>query len=245
MNVYFFNAGKADAAIICTDEAAVVIDTGETGFGAKILAYMQASSIPSLDCLIITHFDKDHVGGAAELIRSTEVKKVLISNCPKESSEYQAFAKALEEKGIEAEIVFGEEPLAFTIDSMAFIVDGPDQETYEKDPSNNSSLITSVTYRDASFLFAGDSENERILEYLEDYEGTYDVLKVPYHGRYNKQLGKLLEEAKPSCAVITCSEEEGGEEKTLSLLEKQGIPYYLTYNGGILITAGEELKIRQ
>ena len=165
LQVYFFNAGKADASILYTDESAVVIDTGTSGEGKTILRYMQENGIEDIDCLIITHFDKDHVGGAAELIAGTDVKEVLISNSPKDSDEYAAFVQALESAGMEAKIITGEEPYQFTLDEVTYSVDGPDEAVYEKDPSNNSSLITSVTYGDTSLLFAADAENLRMNEY--------------------------------------------------------------------------------
>ena len=77
LEVYCFSAGKADAFLLYTEESAVLIDCGEKGFGKEILAYMEEAGIESLDYLIITHFDKDHVGGAAKVINSTPVETVL------------------------------------------------------------------------------------------------------------------------------------------------------------------------
>ncbi len=246
LQVYFFNAGKADASILYTDESAVVIDTGTSGEGKTILRYMQENGIEDIDCLIITHFDKDHVGGAAELIAGTDVKEVLISNSPKDSDEYAAFVQALESARMEAKIITGEEPYQFTLDEVTYTVDGPDEAVYEKDPSNNSSLITSVTYGDTSLLFAADAENLRMNEYLADYESTYDIVKMPYHGWYQKSLKDLLQETEPEYAVISCSAEEGGEEKTLDLLKENGIAYYMAYEGGILmISDGSKITVSQ
>ena len=54
-----------------------------------------------------------------------------------------------------------------------------------------------------------DSQNDRIKDYLSEHgSDTYDFIKIPYHGHYQKKLDNLLETVKPSYAVITCSNNE-------------------------------------
>ena len=237
LRVCFFNAGKADAILLYTDDSAVLIDCGESNYGDDILSYMNSAGIDHLDRLIITHFDKDHVGGASAILNGMEVSEVLTSNYPKDSDEYAAFVQALAENDLSAETVSGADEYTFVLDGTVYTVDGPDQETYASDPSNNSSLIISAVYGETSFLFAGDAQNERIEEYLRDHTQTYDILKVPYHGHYQKKLKDLLAVIQPDAAVITCSAEEGGEEKTLQLLETAGIQTYLTWQGALTVTS--------
>ena len=237
LRVCFFNAGKADAILLYTDDSAVLIDCGESDFGDDILAYMKKAGIDHLDKLIITHFDKDHVGGASAVLNGTEVSEVLVSNYPKDSDEYNAFVQALAAQNLSAVTVTGAAEYSFVLDGTVYTVDGPDQETYASNPSNNSSLIISAVYGGTSFLFAGDAQNERIEEYLQDHTQTFDVLKVPYHGNYQKKLKELLAVSQPSAAVITCSSEEGGEEKALQLLEAAGIQTYLTWQGEVTVTS--------
>ncbi len=246
LKVLFFNAGKADAILLYTDESAVLIDSGESGFGENILSYLKESGIEKLDAMIITHFDKDHVGGAAEVLAGIETGQVLISNSPKDSDEYDAFVQALQESETEAAVVSGSDAFEFVLDDAVYSVDGPDVDVYDSNPSNNSSLIISVTYGDTSFLFAGDAQNDRIEEYLQDHSGTYDVLKVPYHGNYQKKLKDLIASAAPETAVITCSASEGGEEKTLQLLEAAGISTWLTWQGSVMVTSdGTAVTVHQ
>ena len=45
-------------------------------------------------------------------------------------------------------------------------------------------------------------------ENSEEFEETYDFVKIPYHGNFQKQLDDLLESITPTYAVITSSEEE-------------------------------------
>ncbi|HAE17026.1 MAG TPA: MBL fold hydrolase [Erysipelotrichaceae bacterium] len=237
LSVKFFNAGKADAILLYTDESAVLIDTGLDGFAPYILHTLNELDIQTLDTLILTHFDKDHIGSADEILESVEVGRVLVSDWPKDSDEYADLMAALETAGIESEVVFGDDQVSFMLDGAEYTIDGPDASDYDKDDSNNSSLIVTVQYGQTSFLLMGDAQNERIKEFLSQDSSEYDVLKVPYHGNYQKQLKNLIPSADPEYAVITCSASEGGEAKTLDLLEEYDIEVFLTSEGNVSIVS--------
>jgi len=235
--VRYFSAGKADAILLYTDESAVLIDTGLDGYASQILRELNRLGIDSLDAMILTHFDKDHIGSADEVLENISVGHVWVSDSPKDSDEYEDLMEALEQTGIHAEMVFGDERETFELDGITYTIDGPDEEEYKDNPSNNSSLIVSVQYGETSFLFMGDAQNDRIREYLEDDASSYDVLKVPYHGNYQKQLKNLIASVQPEIAVITCSSFEGGEEKTMNLLEENGVETFRTDKGSVLIAS--------
>ena len=221
-----------------------MIDTGEKELGEEILTYLENNNITKLDYLIITHFDKDHVGSASTIINSIEVDNVIQSNYPKESKVYNKYLSALENKGIEA--VTLREDLEFSFGDIYFTINPPLEEVYSNNESNNSSLIVSLKYKNNSFLFMGDAENLRIKEYLSTNNLSYDFLKVPYHGHYQTTLDELIEVIKPKYSVITSSLEEKEDDTTLELLSNIGSKTYLTRNGSILITSdGDTINIKQ
>lgn len=241
--IHFFNAGKADSMIISNEGKYVMIDTGEDDLSNDILKYCEENDIQKIDTLIITHFDKDHVGSAGVVIKNLDIGEVLQSNYVKESEAYQNYLNALAEKNITPMTV--SDNYSFTVGDMEFTVNGPDVE-YEKNASNNSSLIVSLTFQNQKFLFMGDSENDRIEDFLENNTDTYNFLKVPYHGHYLKQMENLISNTKISYAVITSSDEEMEDERTIETLKKYSVSYYLTREGSItLLSNGEEIKIKQ
>ena len=243
LSIYFFDAGKADAILISKDDKYIMIDTGESSLGNEILQYFNKHNITRLEYLIITHFDKDHVGSASTIIDNIEIGEVLQSNSPKDSEFYTAYLNSLSNKSITATTISGTRSLAFSDINVS--VNGP-EDLYEKDESNNSSLIVSFSYADKSFLFMGDSENQRIKDFIASNNQTYDFIKIPYHGNYLKQLDNLLEATSPSYGVITCSAQEGGEDETLDVLNDFKVKYFKTNNGPITVFSdGKEIKIRQ
>ena len=242
LTIYCFAAGKADAFLLTTRHGAVIIDCGLKGFGKEILSYLKAHDIKRVDYLIITHFDKDHVGGAAKIINSIPVKTVLQSNCPKDSEEYEKYCRALEKAGIAPVTV--RETMELSFDGLRLSVDPPRKSDYDSDDSNNSSLIVTVHNGEQVLLLTGDAETERLTEYLEYSRQDCDVLKVPHHGGKESMTAALLQEAKPEYAVITCSDSEPEDAGTLRLLEASGAKVFLTRLGPVrLVSDGKTLTL--
>ena len=132
-SVYCFSAGKADAFLLYTESSAVLIDCGEKGFGKEILGKLEELGIEKLDYLIITHFDKDHVGGAARVINNISIDNVIVSNCPKDSEEYEKYEKALENAGLSANVLSNS--LAFTLDGVSYTIYPPAKSDYKSNGS--------------------------------------------------------------------------------------------------------------
>ena len=233
LTVHFFDAGKADAIVLTTANGAALIDAGEKGFGKTILAYLEEQGIEKLDYLIITHFDQDHVGGAAKVINNIAVGTVLQSNQPKDSEEYEKYVKALTSAGIEPVTV--RDACDFVLDGVTYSIDPPRQAEYNDDSSNNSSLIVTVTNGANRFLFMGDAQTERLAEFLDTNGATCDVLKVPHHGKDEPLIEILAESARPAFAVITSSDEEPESKAVVAALEKAGAAVLLTREGAVTL----------
>lgn len=233
LELHAFDAGAADAILLRTENSAVLIDAGEKGFGKTILAYLAEQGVDALDYLIVTHFDKDHVGGAAKVLNSIPVKAVLQSNQPKDSDEYENYVEALRGAGIEP--VTLRETDTFSLDGVSYTVDPPRQSAYAQDSSNNSSLIVSVRYGDTGILLPGDAQTLRLAEFLDANTTTYDVLKLPHHGRDEPLLEALLASVKPTYAIITSSEEEPESGAVLAALEQAGVRTLLTRNQSVTL----------
>ena len=130
---------------------------------------------------------------------------------------------------------------------MEFLIQGP-EKNYKRKESNNSSLIVKLKYKNTSYLFMGDAETERLEDFLETElgNGTYDFLKVPYHGHFQENLEELIKEIQPKYAVITSSFKELEDKETRRLLEGVGAKVYLARQGSIdLFSDGEKIEIRQ
>ena len=115
-----FKIGRADCIILRTASHTVVIDTGEEDDGAEIVSYLKEHKITAIDKLIITHYDSDHIGGAAALLDYAEVGEVLVPAYSKGSSTYRRFTAAMEAAGIQTTALT--ETLTFELDRAQYTV---------------------------------------------------------------------------------------------------------------------------
>ena len=235
------SVGKADAILLTTAEHTVVVDTGNRGDGKTILSRLAEEGRESIDTLIITHFDKDHVGGAVRLLHDIKVGEVLIPDYIGNNEEYERFTEALSEMEITPHIV--REKTAFCYDDVAFTL-YPARKAEYTEEDNDHSLVLSVLHGENSFLFAGDAEKERIAELLEEIPLAHDFLKVPHHGKAEKNSRAFFQSVNPRYAVITDSAEEPADAEVVSILTELGAEVCSTADGTVCVTSdGETLRL--
>ena len=185
--------GQADAIILRTANHSVIIDCGEEDDGNEILEYLQTDGIDAVDYLFITHFDKDHVGGAAKVIENVNVKSIITPDYEGTNAEYESYLASAERKNVTP--IRLKENMTFTLDDVLFEIFGPLKKAY-KEGDNDFSLAIAVTHGENTFLFAGDAEEERLTEIMPQTGKEYDFLKVPHHRRYNKKTKAFIEAVK-------------------------------------------------
>lgn len=243
MKIDILNIGKADCTIIRSKDKTVIIDTGEKNDKDDLLDYLDENDIDTIDYLILTHFDKDHIGGAAKLIKNKEIKKVIEPDYSKESKEYTNLIEALDEKDITPKVLT--KNMSFELDNANFTIYPPLKSDYGEDASNEFSLVVSITHGNNKFLFAGDAQNDRLNELssqIDDLNSTF--LKVPHHGRLDENSNKFFKKVKPKYAVITCSDKNPPDDEVVKDLENIGAKVYLTSEGQVTCSSdGIELNI--
>lgn len=243
MKIDILNIGKADCTIIRSKDKTVIIDTGEKNDKDDLLDYLDENDIDTIDYLILTHFDKDHIGGAAKLIKNKEIKKVIEPDYSKESKEYTNLIGALDEKDITPKVLT--KNMSFELDDANFTIYPPLKSDYGEDASNEFSLVVSITHGNNKFLFAGDAQNDRLNELssqIDDLNSTF--LKVPHHGRLDENSNKFFKKVKPKYAVITCSDKNPPDDEVVKYLENIGTKVYLTSKGQVTCSSdGIELNI--
>ncbi len=228
-----FAVGKADALLVQTEEQVIVVDTGEEEDGPYLVQELRNRGIRQVDLLLVTHFDKDHVGGAAYLMDHMEVAAVRIPDYEGDRPEYQAFLERLQGHPDVERLTDIYQYHAGDLECTVYPAEDPKEiQNTDEEYDNDMSLVASLTFQDKRFLFTGDIEKTRIAQMLtSDVDWQHDWIKMPHHGRYQKALKDLLEAVQPENAVICCSEEEYAEKKTLQLLKEQGVRVWDTSKG--------------
>ena len=244
VNVDILKVGKADCIVINTGTKIVMIDTAEEENLPQIHSYMQKNGYNRVDLLILTHFDKDHIGGAAQIISKYGVASVIESGFTSPSQWYLSYHDVLDTLDIEPLKL--KENYSFLFDSCQFNIDVPKRDKYATKQDNNASLVVSMKIGENSFLFCGDAMELRIEELIEDSIGHYDFVKLPYHGNYLQNYSALLNIISPSYGALTCSNKNPPSEETLSILEKYNVAVYQTRYGEVNVSSdGKKITIEQ
>ncbi len=250
-SVHFISCGKADAILILADGEAMLIDAGYAARASEVVSYLKAQGVTTLRYLVLTHGDKDHVGGMAEVLTNFTVEQLLISPKAEDSTEYLAMTAAAKKTNVA--ITVPEVGDKFSLGNGSFLVLAPGEEALLEGSDNDSSLVLHYYYGERSFLLMGDALFTTEKEMRENgLTAPCDVLKVGHHGKDDASKKKFLRAVTPLYAVICCGEivgeDEDGEpdEEVLSNLEEFEIEVLRTDELGTIIfdTDGTALTLR-
>lgn len=246
LQVDFYDMGKADAMLITApDGTRVLIDTGTNKGGKALVERFEKEGIDHIDVLIVTHYDKDHVGGADKIIEDIGVSEVYMPVYEKDSKQYEQFLEALDEGGVKAHPIRTKERVQVPLDGLTMTISAAHRTNYGHDEENDFSLCTRLVYGDTRFLFPGDAEAPRQLELLEEGDLACDVLKVPYHGRLVGASEKFLAATAPQIAFIPDGPEDPANDRVIQILEKLGANVYCGKDGGIsVISDGKTVRLK-
>ena len=238
VRVSVVDVGKGDCILVQVGGRAALIDTGYDSTSSEVVSYLREQGVERLDWLVITHYDRDHVGGIWAVGKAFDIDAVYLPGYKGADKQYRTAMADIDAIGYPAqpvtrETAFGFEGAQVTIlpTSLSYIPNANGNEGND----NDLSLVVELTFGEDSYLFAGDLEEEGIDAYLDGEPGHYDVLKVPHHGEKAANTDELLTKVEPEIAIITDSAEDPADKKTLKLLKKAEADTYRTSECGTVV----------
>lgn len=226
LNITVFGFVDADSTLITNGETNIIIDAGEKEHGSIIVEELKSQGIKEIDCLILSHPDKDHIGGAADIIENIKVKQIIQSNLQKNTNLQNELNEVIQEYNINT--INSVKTEIYRFGDIRIKVFAPSKLYYSK--SNNYSLIAYIEYANRRLLFAGDSENKRLEEAMGYNIKDIDFYKVAHHGRANNLSSSFIEKIQPKIAVITS---DNGDDEVIKALEASNSHILFTSNGNI------------
>ena len=242
MEVHFINVGQGDATLIKCGEQSMLIDTADDSKGTAIQNYLNKQNVKTLDYLILTHPDADHIGGAPVVITKFEIKKVFMSNFEKDNKTYQKLIQALDNKRLKYETP--EVGSQYTLGTAVITILAPNKKY---DNPNDASIAFTIQNGNNKFLFTGDAGENAEKDILNsDLDISADVYKVGHHGSKYSTSEKFFEEVNPAYAVISCGENNSyghPHAETLNTLRSYGVEVYRTDEDGTIIATSDGKNI--
>ncbi|MCE3203421.1 MBL fold metallo-hydrolase [Paenibacillus sonchi] len=208
LQVYFFDVGQGDSTLIRTPkDQYILIDGGNNDQGKNVVKYLNALGVKTLDAMVATHPDADHIGGLDDVLKALDVKSVYAPKVSHTTETYKDFLTAVKNEGRTIKSVTKGVAIPLTGVDAKFLAP---INSYGDD-LNDWSAVLKVTYKNKSFLFTGDAEKASENDMLADgLNLKADVLKVGHHGSSSSTSKAFLDAVKPKYAVISVGKNNYG-----------------------------------
>lgn len=225
--------------LIRSGTAEIIIDAGVDG---RLLLSRLGRHIPfwdrTIETVIATHSDRDHIGGFPSLFRSYRVLSALTNGYKDGTGSEKSFLEAIERDGARHEAIRSGTEIILPNDGGTLSVEYPypyGKALTDKE-SNEGSLIIRFTYGESTFLLTGDLPRE---EKFLPSEQPIDILKVAHHGSRFSTSDAFLDMIRPSDAVISVGKNSYGHpsQEVIDRLMKRDIRIHRTDREGDIVYA--------
>ena len=192
----------------------ILIDTGENEKYDDVPKFLKSINVEKIDYFFISHFHSDHYGEMNQIANEFTVHNMITkSNANMYSSQWTQCGS-----------------ISFYIFELS----------YSSKNENNNSLIFSLVIENDHYLFAGDSEMVREMEFIDKYDVDVDFLKISHHGSITSSSDLFLDSVNPENAIIIVDRNNRNNhphDDVIARLMEKGIQIYRTDDcGSIEIT---------
>ena len=231
LEVIFFDIGQGDAGFIETPSYhQILIDGGPDSTILEKLSKEMPFWDRSIDLIILTHPERDHLIGLIEVLKKYKVENILWTGIVRDTAEYKEWKKLIEEEGAKIVLAKSGQKILWRSDlhnymEVLYPFENLDGKVFKD--SNNTSIISKLVFGKNSFLFTGDAYKDvegKLINKKAEIDS--DVLKIAHHGSKTSSSEEFIKAVSPEIAVISVGRENKyghPNQEVLELLEKYGI----------------------
>jgi competence protein ComEC len=229
LRVTFLDVGQGDSALLQVPEGAVLVDEGPPE--AHVERQLAGLGVERLAALVLTHPQRDHIGGAGPVLRQVQVGVVLD---PRQPAESPFEDEAMREAGLRGvRVVTARVGLTMRLGRLLLRVLWPDDSAQPGDDPNDHAIVLLATYGTIDVLLTADAESNVTGRLTLP---PVEVLKVAHHGSADPGLPDLLARLQPRIVVISVGRQNDYGHPTPSTLaalhEADGLRVYRTDEDG-------------
>jgi competence protein ComEC len=237
-HVYMLNIGQGDSFLIeAANGKKILIDGGRDSTVLSELSKALPAGDTSIDVMIATHPDADHIGGLASVLGRYHVGLFLTSQVTTGTKTFKdLYAELLDEHIPSYYVRHG---MVITLDeahATTFTILFPDRDTSGWE-TNNASVVGRLNVGQRTMLFTGDSPSsiEHFLIQAEPKEIVSDVLKLGHHGSKYSSSAEYLAAVAPTLGLVSAGVANTyghPSVDTLARLKAANIPWISTQDKG-------------
>ena len=240
LTLTFIDVGQGDAVLIRSPTGQnVLYDGGRPA--EEVLGYLQAVGVTTLDLVIASHADADHIGGLEAVVRAYQPKLFLDNGLTHDTQTYRGLLRAVRDAG--SQVV---PPTARRIglgDAALQIIPPPDDAGLS---SNDHSVGVIVSYGKFRAALTGDAEGPEVRWWLDNVPELLEpvaVYKAAHHGSPNGDSEESMATFKPKTVVISVGKDNAyghPSEEALALYKGVGAEVYRTDQSGTVQVAAAQ-----
>jgi competence protein ComEC len=242
------DVGQGDALVIRSLGRIAVIDVGKDE--ELIDTCLSELGVRTIDLLVLTHFDFDHVGGLSGALGGRTVSNAIISGFPDDRPATKSSLDQLKEIG--TQVIIAEPTISGSLGEFGWRVLAPTKTASEAKDSNDASVTMVFRSSELDLVLLGDlgaEGQERVARSVMQVIGGSEnplILKVSHHGS-NDQSATFHQQLDPDLALISVGSENGyghPGKQALQILDSVGAQVLRTdLLGAIAIaSSGGELQ---
>lgn len=241
LEVSFLDIGQGDSIFIETPNGTqMLIDAGRDTLALNRLGKAMGFFDRSIDVVLVTHPDQDHIGGIPGVLDQYDVAHFVDSFASTASGAYDEMNRRVEAEGSEYHV--GKRGMLITLDEDAgvyFHILHPEPDDFAVTETNDLSIIGKLVYGDTSFMLTGDAgKAQEAMLYATD--GGYlksSVLKAGHHGSKTSSLAAFVKIVDPTYAIVSAGKDNSyghPHKEVIDTFEKQNIEILSTAEQGTI-----------
>jgi competence protein ComEC len=221
LGVEAVDVGQGQSILLLSGQEAAAVDCGGDNAGNALADAMFDAVEGTLDLLVFTHYDSDHIDGLEQLLRRVQVREIALPDVEDDAGGRNRVEQLAQTYSIPLRFVREDETLS--VGEMTLDVFAP---TGEGEEDNDKGVVVRARREDFSVLITGDLTSGGELALAEREKlGTVSVLVAGHHGSRYSSGADFLSRIQPETAIISCGAENRyghPHEETLSRLEEAG-----------------------
>ncbi|HFL3264112.1 TPA: ComEC/Rec2 family competence protein [Clostridioides difficile] len=202
LSIHMIDVGQGDSILVQTPtNKNILIDGGDEDGENIITSYLRQKRIKTIDIIIATHPDSDHIGSLDNVIKKFNVNSVYMPEQSTDSEAYQNLINSCTDKDLSIQYLYKDDVLNIDNNINIYVL----SPSYIQEESNLNSIVFKLTFNDNSFLFMGDAEEENEKEILRSFElNNINFIKIGHHGSNSSSSLEFIKKISPDIAAISC-----------------------------------------
>lgn len=239
LKMHFIDVGQGDSELLqLPNGSTMLIDAGTADAGPVVVSYLKSQNVQTIDYLVATHPDADHIGGMEDVIQSFSIGELWMPNYAKDTKTFNGFVNAASAKGIPTKQAYTGETIVPASAGCEIDVLGPSQSLHSDD-ANDYSIVLKAVNGSTSALFTGDATADELVSY---HPGHVDLLKAAHHGSRTGTTTSVMNALTPQYVVMSYALGNSyghPHQETLDAIGKSDAKAYSTAANGTIVATSD------